>query len=78
MWRLSPNSLSSGVAGGKREGAESAGNLGKFLDPWLRPWLSQVVDARQGILVALGLSVLLWDGCAVACVQSTCTVLGGP
>ena len=37
VWRLSPNSLSSGVAGGKREGADSAGSLGKFLDPWLRP-----------------------------------------
>lgn len=54
MWRLFPNNLSSGIAGGKREGADSTGSLGKFLDPWLRPWLQQVVDARQGIPGSIG------------------------
>lgn len=63
----------------------TSGQVPGLLNPWLRPrWAAggrfqaenpwQYWSCRGGIMA----TVLLWGGCAVACVQGTCTVLGGP
>lgn len=70
MWRLSSNTLSFGVAGGKREDADSAGSLGKFLGLSIFSGLEEQgsrwsIPGRESLAV-LGCQGGIVNGCSFA------------